>query len=147
MTRVYVIGSLENPDVPVVAQALRAAGAEVMDSWHAAGPRADREWERYERSRGRTMSEALYGLACRNVVAFDKKHLDMADLAVLVMPCGRSGHLELGYAIGCGKQAIVYSPHEPERWDAMYGMAHDVVVGIDALRGAYERCAERVPRW
>jgi nucleoside 2-deoxyribosyltransferase len=147
MTRVYVIGSLENPDVPGAAEVLRREGAEVADSWHAAGPRADREWERYERARGRTMDQALRGLACRNVVAFDKRYIDMADIAVLVMPCGRSGHLELGYAIGSGKQGIVYLPQEPERWDAMYGLAHEVVVGVEELAAAYRRCTRRVPAW
>lgn len=147
MARVYLIGSLENAALPAVGDVLRAAGAEVADAWHAAGPRADREWERYERARGRTMDQAMRGLACRNVVAFDKRYLDMADVVVLAMPCGRSGHMELGYAIGSGKPTIVYLPQEPERWDAMYGLAGDVVVGAAALVDAYTKSLQRLPSW
>lgn len=37
---------------------------------------------------------------------------------LLVLPCGRSAHLELGYAIGVGKKTIIYYPDteqlEPE---------------------------------
>lgn len=37
------------------------------------------------------------------------------DLCVLVLPCGRSAHLELGYAVGAGKVTIVLIPDAQER--------------------------------
>jgi hypothetical protein len=46
----------------------------------------------------------------------DKEALDWADTGVIVMPCGRSAHLELGYLSGQGKPCIVFAlePMEPE---------------------------------
>jgi hypothetical protein len=51
----------------------------------------------------------------------------------MVMPCGKSAHLELGYAAGTGKRTIVYMPEEPERYDVMLAFADDIVYGDDEL--------------
>ena len=54
-----------------------------------------------------------------------------ADAFVLVMPCGRSAHLELGWAAGAGKPtAILLSDGEPE---LMYKMVDDICVSIDEV--------------
>ena len=45
----------------------------------------------------------------------DMEGLDWADAVVMVMPCGRSSHLELGYAVGKNKRTIILlSQSEPE---------------------------------
>ena len=36
----------------------------------------------------------------------DKKMLDWADAVVMIMPCGRSAHMEAGYAAGAGKKTV-----------------------------------------
>lgn len=94
--RLYIIGSLRNPEIPRVAQTLRDMGHTVFDSWFAAGPEADDHWQAYSKARGQTYEEALQDYAAQNVFHFDKRHLDRADAAILVLPAGRSGHLELG---------------------------------------------------
>ena len=38
---IYLIGSLKDPYVREVAEALRDAGHDVFDDWHASGPYAD----------------------------------------------------------------------------------------------------------
>lgn len=120
---VYVIGSLRNPQIPVIAAKLRIAGYDAFDDWYAAGPEADDHWQAYENARGHTLAEALRGYAARNVYAFDKANLDRCDMAVLVMPAGKSGHLELGYAAGRGKRTFVLLDQEPKRFDVMYQFA------------------------
>lgn len=119
---IYLIGSLRNPNVPEVANAIRKAGIEVFDDWYAAGPEADDKWKEYELGRGRTYKEALNGLAARNTFNFDLRNLSRANGAVLVLPAGRSGHLELGYVIGSGKPAWILLDN-PDRWDVMYQFA------------------------
>lgn len=131
--RVYLIGSLGNVAVPSTAATLRAAGHEVFASWYAAGPEADRHWEAYERGRGLTFEQALRDHAAQSVFNFDRSHLDRCDAAVLLMPAGRSGHLELGYAIGKGKRGFICHPNEPERWDVMAAFAERVCIGVDEL--------------
>lgn len=129
---IYLIGSLRNPEVPNVANRIRALGHEVFDDWFAAGPEADDKWREYEISRGRDYLEALNGAAAKNVFAFDKRHLDAADAAVLLLPAGKSGHLELGYVIGSGRRGYVLLD-TPDRWDVMYQFASGVFNNVDDL--------------
>lgn len=139
--QVYVIGSLRNPCIPQVAKSIRDAmpGVEVFDDWYAAGPEADDYWKKYEQERGRSYDEALKGYAARNVYAFDKRHIDASTDVVLVLPAGKSGHLEFGYSIGHGKRGHILLEPDTDRWDVMYQFAtsvqHDVAGLIKALKG------------
>jgi len=128
MSSIYLIGSLRNPKVPEIANKLREAGHDVFDDWFAAGPEADDYWKKYEQERGHNYKQALAGYAADHVFKFDKKHLNRCDIAVLMLPAGKSGHLELGYAIGKGKQGyILFDEAMPaDRWDVMYLFADAV---------------------
>lgn len=123
--KLYLIGSLRNEAIPDIGDCLRDIGFEVFDDWHAAGPEADDYWKKYETARGHGYAEALHGYAAEHVFHFDKHHLDDADLGVLVLPAGRSGHLELGYLIGSGKPGFILHD-DPDRWDVMYRFAAGV---------------------
>jgi hypothetical protein len=137
----YLIGSLRNPRIPGIAHALRKGvpGLEVFDDWYAAGPDADDCWKAYERLRGRSFIEALQAPAARNVFNFDKKHLDRCSMAALVLPAGRSAHLELGYVLGSGKPGFILLPQveaedqTEDRWDVMYQFANAVFPTTDEL--------------
>jgi hypothetical protein len=120
---IYLIGSLRNPEVPKIGNYLRTLGYEVFDDWFGAGPTADKNWQEYEQGRGRTYEEALNGYASRTIVGFDHTHLLRCDAAVLVMPAGKSGHLELGLMMGQGKPGFIFFEKEPESWDQMYGLS------------------------
>ncbi len=133
--KIYLVGSLRNPKVPEVANKLREAGYEVFDDWYAAGEEADDKWQAYEKQRGHSYKEALAGLAAEHVFNFDKQHLDSSDVAVLVMPAGKSGFLELGYMIGHGKPGFILLDGEPDRFDVMFKFA-EVVNSIEELEKA-----------
>lgn len=140
-TKLYLIGSLRNPKIIELGIQLRQLGFYVFDDWMAAGPEADDYWQKYENARGHSMSEALKGNAAQHVFHFDKHHLDTSDLAVLMLPAGKSGHLELGYIIGQGKRGYILLDKEPERFDVMYNFAHGVFTDpedlLRALRQEY----------
>ncbi len=53
----------------------------------------------------------------------DKMGLDWADTIVLVLPSGRSAHLEAGYAVGRGKDLVIYGQLPDGEFDVMYGFA------------------------
>ena len=134
MAKIYLIGSLRSPKVPEVAQKLRAAGHIVFDDWFAAGPEADDYWQKYEQERGHNYKQGLAGYAAHHVFNFDKHHLDTNDLAVLMLPAGKSGHLELGYMIGRGKPGyILFDNAMPDRWDVMYLFASGVFFDVESL--------------
>ena len=119
---IYVIGSLKNPQVPELGNYLRNAGFEIFDDWYGAGPTADQCWQEYEQGRGRTYKEALDGYASRHIVQFDHTHLKRCDGAVLILPAGRSGHMELGFVLGQGKPGFILFDQEQDKWDQMYGL-------------------------
>lgn len=72
----------------------------------------------------------------------DLRGMEWADTCVLLLPCGRSAHIEAGYMKGRGKRLIIYIPYaltkdtgfEP---DLMYLLADNIVMTkgelIDAL--------------
>ena len=53
----------------------------------------------------------------------DKRWLDWADAIVMLMPCGRSSHLEAGYAKGQGKLLFIYGEFPKGEFETMYGFA------------------------
>jgi len=62
----------------------------------------------------------------RSQLAFleDKKWLDWADVCLLILPAGKSSHLEAGYAKGCKKKLIIWQEEFPKgEFDVMYGFA------------------------
>lgn len=123
----YLIGSMKNPQIPEIANRIReATGFEVFDDWHCVGPEADDYWKDYELRRGHSYAKALQGWHAKNVFNFDKYHLDRADATVLVLPAGRSAHLELGYMIGCGKPGFILLDGADCRFDVMYQFATGV---------------------
>lgn len=149
--KIYLIGSLRNENVPVVAENLRSkTGFEIFDDWVAAGPEADDYWKAYEtKYRNRSYEEALKGYAAQHVFQFDKHHLDSADAAVLTLPAGRSGHLELGYMAGRGKPTYILldgSYREEGRFDVMYNFATKVLEDEESLVYELKSLSPKVPK-
>lgn len=135
MSCVYVIGSLRNPRIPEIAGAIRAAGLDAFDDWFAAGPEADDCWRDYERGRGHSYTEALKGFAARHVFEFDRTHLERAAAGLLVLPAGKSAHLELGWILGRGKPGFILLDEQHQeanfRYDCMYQFADGVFDNLD----------------
>jgi hypothetical protein len=123
MSKLYIAGSLRNPRIPLVANEIRRSfnWLEVFDDWFAVGPEADDHWRAYEMAKGSCYMQALGGYTAQHIFQFDKKHLDESDGLLLVLPAGKSAHLELGYMVGRGKwTGILLEDKDPERWDVMY---------------------------
>lgn len=116
---VYVIGSLRNKSIPIIGGHLRSIGFEAFTDWHAAGPEADDHLRDHYRERGFTYDEVLNSYAAKHIFEFDLFHLNRCDIGLLVMPAGKSGHLELGYMRGQGKDCFTLMDAEPERVDIM----------------------------
>lgn len=76
----------------------------------------------------------------RVVRAFDedKRWLDWAEGIVLVVPSGRSAHLEAGYGRGAGKHLWVYGAFPKGEFDLLYRVAEGLyrIDELPALRAA-----------
>ena len=130
---VYIIGALRNPEIPKFANELQAQGFEAFADWYQPGPDADDFWRDYSKARGLTYRQALESHGANQIFDFDKKHLDRCDAAVMLMPAGKSGHLELGYTIGRGKPGFILFDGEPERYEVMVKFATGIFFSREEL--------------
>lgn len=53
----------------------------------------------------------------------DKNGLDWADTVIMLLPCGRSSHLEFGYGVGKGKNCFIYGDLPLGEYECMYHFA------------------------
>lgn len=132
---IYLMGSLKNPKIPAIANSLRKKGFDVFDEWFAAGPTADRHWKAYAQGRGLPYREALNLPFVTTAFDFDMKHLALCEAGVMVMPCGKSAHVELGLFIGSRRKMFILHDGEPEGddWELMPKIATAMAYDIDEL--------------
>jgi hypothetical protein len=115
---------------PVVVAALRREGHEVYDfhEWGFSWSEIDPDWKLWS---SEDFRRVLNQERVSNNFWSDMNALARCDTCVLVAPCGRSSHLELGWAAGAGrKTAILLSDGEPE---LMYKMANVLCTSLDEL--------------
>lgn len=124
---IYLIGSLKNREIIELTKEIEETlKIEVFSDWLCPGPEADDFLRDYYRARGYNYRQILKSHAVQNIFEFDKKHIDRCDAVMLVMPGGKSGHLELGYAIGKGKPGFILFDEEPDRVDVMHAFATEI---------------------
>jgi len=143
--RIYVASSWRNQYQDIVVRCLRystdhhvydfrnPAPGEHGFAWtdlegKAAGMRVDGKWQDW--------TSAEFKAALDLPRAIDGFNSDMdalraCDVCILVLPCGRSAHLELGWAVGAGKRTAIYIPSgehvEPE---LMYRMVDRICLSM-----------------
>lgn len=118
--RVYVASSWRNSYQPEVVSVLLHCGLDVYDFRHPepgddgfSWSQIDPDWQSWNPIAFRTALEHPIAVAGhRN----DHEAMRWADACVLVLPAGRSAHLEAGMMAGWGKPVAVYIPEhvEPE---------------------------------
>lgn len=139
MAKIYVASSWRNVYQPVVVQILRTKGHHVYDfrnpapnvggfSWAEIDP----NWQHWSASDFR---EALNHDVARNGFRYDFDGMAGADLCVLVLPCGRSAHLEAGWFMGKGKPVVVLAPEriEPELMYMLASHTNPIVLGFKEM--------------
>lgn len=132
---IYVASSWRNPTQQEVVKRLREAGHEVYDfrnpepgntgfHWSEIDP----DWKQWTPEKFR---EALEHDIAVDGFSRDFQAMIEAAAGVLVMPCGRSAHIEAGYFAGQHKALfILLSDGEPE---LMYAMADRLCTSVDEL--------------
>ena len=118
--RIYVASSWRNERQPEIVRALRSAGNQVYDfrnpphgdsafSWRDLDP----DWQNWSAEKYRALL-STHPVASHGFIS-DLRGMMWAGTCVLVAPCGRSAHLELGWFCGVGKRTIVLlADGEPE---------------------------------
>jgi hypothetical protein len=134
--RIYVASSWRCEFQPEVVEKLREQGHEVYDFRNPDGgtgfawSEIDPDWEGWSPVAYRTLLDhprAVDGYAS------DFNAMDWADTFVLVLPCGRSAHLELGWATGQGKETAILLTKQGFEPELMYRMVDKLAVNLEEL--------------
>jgi len=136
---VYVASSWRCAMQPAVIHTLRAAGIDCYDfrnppngagfGWEQIGGTPFTEGESVDNY----LKMIEHPRAIEGFVT-DMAALDKADTVILVLPCGRSAHLEFGYAIGQHKRTAILLD-DPVTPELMYRAADFLAPNVFELLG------------
>ena len=137
MARIYVASSWRNPDQPEVVRLLRLKNHTVYDfrnpfngipgfSWSE----VDDNWKTWtaEQYRHNLLTHPI----CARGFMSDFRAMQMADTCVLLLPSGRSAHLEAGWFCGANKRVIILT-RDGEEPELMALLATDIATSMDEV--------------
>lgn len=141
--RIYIASSWKNAEtVREIATSLAAIGYGVYDftdgdmhfSFNAAdierfaGKREEIDWLEFNEC-----PEAHLAFKA------DRFGINWADAVLMLLPCGRSAHLEAGYAVGRNKPLIIYGDLPKGEFETMYGFAYDCIRRTESMKNDIEK--------
>lgn len=142
--RIYVASSWRNALQPAIVESLRAAGHEVYDfrnpapgqkgfAWRDCGGKAAEDGPGTGAKTIPAYLEAIRSDRALDGFRYDKGAMDWADTCVLVLPCGRSAHLEAGFMAGEGKDTYILLHEDKFEPELMYLLNTSICTGIDEI--------------
>ncbi|WP_223478713.1 hypothetical protein [Oricola indica] len=146
-SRIYVASSWRNTHQPGIVAGLRENGHEVYDFRNPpngvpgfAWSEIDPDWQAWSAARYRDLLTSD-PIAARGFMS-DLRGMQWADTCLLVLPCGRSAHLEAGWFCGQGKRCIILT-RDGEEPELMALLATDICVSfaevLEVLDGTSQR--------
>jgi hypothetical protein len=133
--RIYLASSWRNPYQPQLVELLRQCGHQVYDfrnpshstgfKWSDIGLELPCTAESY-RSALLSHPRAAQGFNA------DFAAMRWADTGLLVLPCGRSAHLELGWMAGAGKRTLILT-QDGEEPELMALLADRICISVDEV--------------
>lgn len=149
--KIYVASSWRNEQQADVVAALRAEGHEVYDFKNPEPGNTGFGWRQCSEKPIDELSLTEFAnLIVAHPVAqagfkLDRDALHWCDTCVMVLPCGRSAHLEAGYAAGQGKETVFLLSKDKFEPELMYllgdGVCPTLADVIVHLRHAKQRCS------
>lgn len=145
MARIYVSSSWKNEYQPILVEELRKRGHEVYDFRHPYGRNDRNVWETYfERldspdnynDGGVSSMDFFEALGDAEVLKRFSDHYDamlQSDICILLLPCGRSSHVEAGFMKGLGKAVYVLNPCDNVIPELMYNCFNGYFYNQEAL--------------
>ena len=123
--KIYIASSWKNgDDVKEIAAFLRENGHEVDCFADESTGRFVFHYSEIDSFENLDAINFMYDERSKKAFAEDKKWIDWSNCVLLVLPAGKSAHLEAGYAVGKGKYLIIYQQTFPKgEFDVMYGFA------------------------
>lgn len=137
--KIYVASSWRNPIQPEIVRVLREAGHEVYDFREPAEGNHGFHWSEVDPNWKNWTPESFsaYLYSENSLItegfSFDRNALEWCDTCVLVLPCGRSAHLEAGMCIGQGKLTLFYLHPDKFEPELMYLLGNGCVTTHEDL--------------
>lgn len=136
--KIYVASSWRNPIQPEVVKTLREKKHQVYDFKN---PESHFNWRETASEHELNDANAFTAMLtrsklCSEAFMSDMNALDQADVVILVLPCGRSAHLELGYAVGQQKPTLVLLDNPISEPELMYLMNTRLCTSIEEVADA-----------
>jgi hypothetical protein len=145
--KLYVASSWRNIYQPKVVRIARALGHEVYDFRNPAPGNDGFRWKEIDDAFAswdfKRYRKALEHKIARSGFKLDMDALRWCDACLLVLPSGRSAHLELGYAVGAGKLTALLYPEaieHPKGTDALQMFGHTLSDQSCASCGDLDGC-------
>lgn len=138
--KVYVASSWRNSQQQDVVKAIRDAGHEVYDFKNPAPGNDGFKWSdidpNWQQWNNEQYLDALEHPIAQKGFNLDFDAMKWADACVMVMPCGRSAHVEAGWMQGAGKPTVILlTEAEPELMYNMFNLVtsqmSDVLAHLD----------------
>lgn len=136
-SRIYLASSWRNPHQPWLVELLRGDGHQVYDfrnppnssgfAWRDIGLNATNCTAEEYRTALLTHPRAAQGFNA------DFAAMRWANVGLLVLPCGRSAHLELGWLAGAGKRTLILT-QDGEEPELMALLADKICISVDEVR-------------
>lgn len=136
MARIYVASSWRNELQPSIVKTLRSEGHAVYDFRNPpnnssfAWSEIDPDWEGWSAKRYRELL-LTNPIAARGFLS-DLRGMQWADTCLLVLPSGRSAHLEAGWFCGQGKRTIILT-RDGEEPELMALLATDICISMEEV--------------
>ena len=142
---IYVASSWKNAVQPEVVSALRAEGHEVYDFKNPPDG-AGFGWEEVGEYSGDGLVDPIEYLEwmlphprAKKGFAADYGAMQAADACVLVLPCNRSAHLELGWFVGQGRPTCIILDAPEVTPELMYLMVDHIAPNLHSALAWLER--------
>lgn len=139
-SRIYVASSWRNDFQPEVVRSLREDGHEVYDFKNPREGDHGFGWQQvgmpsYDRATNSDVPVSEYLSGIEHPIAqagfqSDFDAMKWADTCVLVLPCGRSAHLELGWFVGAGRRTAIVLDGPLVTPELMYLMVDAIVENV-----------------
>lgn len=137
--KIYTASSWRNKYYESVVEWLKYDGHEVYDFRTAISTpdkslafnweQIDAKWEDWTPEE---FTRSIKNPLALNAFKSDYQGMIESDACVLILPCGRSSHIEAGYMKGLGKKLYIYMPVK-ERPELTYSIADGIYTNIAML--------------
>lgn len=136
--KIYIASSWRNQHQNSVVRACRGAGYNVYDfknpqpgNYGFSWSQIDTFWKNW--TPDKYINDVINHPISNDGFKLDMDGLEWCDTCILLLPCGRSAHLEAGYCIGAKKPTAVFISNEQFEPDLMYKMADCVSNKIEVI--------------